>query len=115
MIWVGKGLTGWLDPEGVFHPCGYGEHHLFAHKIMDGGSPSISYDRLRFERMYIPMGSSNRENGSYIFINIDKGKPLVTDKQKKWLKENFDKLDRMQKIMVNCWLGDEFPVVESKE
>ena len=29
-----EGMSGWLDPEGIFHPCGFGEHIIYAEVIV---------------------------------------------------------------------------------
>lgn len=102
-----KGLTGWLDPKGVFHPCEYGEHRYFAEEII-GDYPFTSYDRLRDEKFYIPMGTNFNDDG-YVFLSIDKDKlePIITDEQKKWFDENFKRLDKGQQRMVGDWLYDD--------
>lgn len=100
-----KGLTGWLDPKGVFHPCEYGEHRYFAEEIIND-YPFTSYDRLREEKLFIPMGSMWNEKDSYVFLNIDQKKlePILTDEQRKWFDDNLDRLDEGQKQMVSDWL-----------
>jgi hypothetical protein len=100
-----KGLTGWLDPEGIFHPCDYGEHSIFAQEVIDD-YPYSAYDRLRYEKFFIPMGSLWDESRSYVFINIDEKiiEPIITEEQRKWFVENFNKLDLGQKEMVSDWL-----------
>lgn len=100
------GLTGWLDPEGVFHPCEYGEHRDYAMDIIDSFN---AYDKLRYEEYYIPMGADYDEDRAYVFLNIDQEKlePIITDKQRKWFDDNFDRLAKGQKEMVSDWLYDE--------
>ena len=100
------GLTGWLDPEGEFHPCNYGEHNKFAEKIIDSYG---AYSRLRDELLYIPMGAAFNEKESYVFINIDseKAEPLITQKQKEWFDKNFSRLAKGQQEMVNDWLYED--------
>ena len=99
------GLTGWLDPQGVFHPCEYGKHNEFAMEIVDSYG---AYEQLKTQ-FYIPMGADFDEDKSYVFINIDHDKlePLITDEQKKWFDDNFERLAKGQQQMVSDWLYDE--------
>ena len=103
------GLTGWLDPEGVFHPCGFSEHSEYAQKILESYNTWDAYDRIRDEKLYIPMGGDYDENDAYVFLNIDNDKlePIITDKQKKWFDDNFHRLAKGQQEMVADWLYDE--------
>lgn len=103
------GLTGWLDPKGVFHPCKYGEHNILAQEVMDSDLPYQSYEKLKEQKHYIPMGVSPDSSDSYVFIHIDQTslEPVITKEQIQWFKTNFNELDRGQKLMVFDWLEEE--------
>jgi hypothetical protein len=109
------GFTGWLDPKGIFHPCKYGEHHVLAQEIVESDFPYSSYDKLKEQMNYIPMGVSSNESQSYVFILIDEKKlePIITKEQIEWFKEHFNQLDKGQKTMVYDWLEDELKDVVS--
>lgn len=113
-----KGLTGWLDPSGVFHPCRYGKHSVLAMEVMDSDYPYTSCDRLKEDHNYIPMGVCP-DGDSYVFLNIDQKqlKPIITDEQIKWFEQHLNELDDEQKEMVLDWLEDTLSthVVTKKE
>ena len=38
---------GWIDREGIFYPVEYGQHHLFAEKVMSESiNPELSLEKL---------------------------------------------------------------------
>ncbi|KLA07118.1 hypothetical protein B4086_5594 [Bacillus cereus] len=111
---MGKGMTGWLSPEGVFHPCEYGEHSELANETV-WGSETLRKERARItyeqgsvaheqevlkELLWIPMGIprwGSQENMDYLFVSY-KGS---TAEQDKWLKENYQELSEPQQKMLN--------------
>lgn len=103
------GFTGWLDPKGIFHSCNYGEHNILAQEVMDSDLPYQSYEKLKEEKHYIPMGVASNENDSYVYISIDNDKlePNITKEQIEWLKSHYHELDKGQQIMVYDWLEEE--------
>ncbi|MFE8701044.1 hypothetical protein ACFYKX_10535 [Cytobacillus sp. FJAT-54145] len=112
------GLSGWLDPEGQFHPCSYGRHHEFAQDEMErlanlGDYPYESVDQLR-ERSYIPMGGSS--TGWYVFlpINHETYKPMVSKAQYAWFQTHWHELDAEQQEMVSDWL-EGFPTLTERK
>jgi hypothetical protein len=103
------GFTGWLDPKGVFHPCKYGEHNILAQEVIESDLPYDSYDKLKEQKHYIPMGVSPNSSESYVFIHIDEKllEPIITKEQIQWFKEHFNEFDNGQKTMVYDWLEEE--------
>lgn len=83
------GLIGWLDPEGVFHPCAWGEHHIFAEKYYDESNAE--------NEQYVKLASHKWDvKKSYAFIP-----PAgLTEVQKEWFSKHFTDLDEEQQSMV---------------
>jgi hypothetical protein len=90
------GMSGWLDPEGKFHPCGFGEHSEYAVRIMleelerDESAPlrgaKEQVGRLT-KNQHIPMSVSHLSSGSYIAILGQ-----LTQAQVDWFNRFFYKL-----------------------
>ncbi|MEH7210224.1 hypothetical protein V7094_29135 [Priestia megaterium] len=115
---MGKGLTGWLSPNGDFYPCNYGEHHELSSDIYQKNREELGNERARIsaerdrlvdvhtvlrEIMWIPMGASGQGSTTlmdYVFVSY-KG---MTDEQIAWFKENFDNLSPAQQEMVETYL-----------
>lgn len=115
---MGKGLTGWLSPNGDFYPCNYGEHNELASVTYENNREKlkavraeISYERGRVvdahtvlrEVMWIPMGSSGQGSTTlmdYVFVSY-KG---MTEEQIAWFKNNFNDLSPAQQEMVEDYL-----------
>lgn len=71
------GMSGWLDPDGVFHPCGFGEHVEYAMNIvlkehMEDASRPLRNGKEEVNNLiinqHIPMSVSNLSSGSFISI-----------------------------------------------
>lgn len=121
---MNEGMTGWLSPEGQFHPCGYGEHYDLASELVqehvnkeevkekrketfeNTGRPITSERGLLELMTWIPMGVpkwGSQPSKDYLFINYKVG---VTENQKKWFEENKDTLSVTQLQMVREALED---------
>ena len=83
------GLIGWLDPKGVFHPCEWGEHYIFAEQHYDAENAE--------NEQYVKLASHKWDiKKSYAFIP-----PAgLTDVQQQWFAEHFHELDAEQQSMV---------------
>lgn len=110
------GLTGWLSPKGEFLPCKHGEHYVLAQEVTHSDFPYSSYNKLKEQLHYIPMGVNNDPDKSYVFIHIDSNaqEPIITNEQIKWFEENMQLLDKGQKEMVMDWLEDELAEEKSE-
>ena len=115
---MGKGLTGWLSPNGDFHACNYGEHHELSSEVYEKNREELGNARARIsaerdrlvdvhtvlrEVMWIPMGASGQGSTTlmdYVFVSY-KG---MSDEQIVWFKENFDKLSPAQQEMIETYL-----------
>lgn len=82
-----EGMSGWLNPEGEFFACGFGEHVVYASEMME----RMEVDELA-ENNHVPM--SHDSSSSYSHIGI-LGK--LTEKQIEWFDLWFDKLSSEQK------------------
>ncbi|AYP68147.1 hypothetical protein PQE75_gp015 [Bacillus phage vB_BcoS-136] len=116
---MGKGLTGWLAPNGIFHACEYGEHYQLANELIwnnkelarekvrisgEKGTVAHETDVLR-ELLWIPMGIpkwGSQENMDYLFIS-HLGR---TDEQIKWFNENYNSLSETQQKMLEEHIDD---------
>ena len=83
------GLSGWLTPEGKFHPCEHGEHWKFASHVMEQDKDTLHH------MQYVSMGSVGNyfKTYSHLFIPIDG----LTDNQKAWFEKHYRYLDVEQK------------------
>lgn len=95
------GMSGWLDPEGVFHPCGFGEHVQYALEIFNN-EESTSFRPCYKEEMdelalnqHIPMSTEDMSSNSFISIL---GK--LTPSQVEWFNRFFYKLSSAQRTAV---------------
>lgn len=86
------GMSGWLDPDGVFHPCGFGEHVKYAlemeEKLLDGNQ---AIDTVAANQ-HIAMSVSEQSSFSHIGILAD-----LTSKQIEWFNRFFYKLSPAQR------------------
>lgn len=95
-----RGMSGWLDPEGVFHPCGFGEHVQYALDLYNRGQEqwkSCSTDEMEslLENQHISMSNGEQSNGGFISIL---GK--LTLPQIEWFNRFFFKLSPTQRWTV---------------
>ncbi|PLS18936.1 hypothetical protein CVD28_00620 [Bacillus sp. M6-12] len=115
----GKGLTGWLSPEGEFSPCEYGEHYKLATEIVYGNN-DLNRERVRIghekgtvidgeealkELLWIPMGVpkwGGQSDMDYLFIS-HLGR---TEAQIKWFEENYENLSETQKEKLEEHIND---------
>ena len=108
----GKGMTGWLSPDGVFYECSYGEHYKFAQELMST-NPELDSERIRIgheqgtvihgeialrELEWIPMGVPSNGRGGVDYIHI----PLEgrTEEQIEWFEENYYHLSELQQSIL---------------
>lgn len=116
---MGKGMTGWLSPTGVFHPCEYGEHSQLASETV-WGSETLQKERVRLtheqgsvahtedvlkELLWIPMGIprwGSQANMDYLFVSY-KGS---TAEQDKWLQEHYQELSEPQQKLLDAHYED---------
>jgi hypothetical protein len=114
-----KGISGWLSPLGNFIYANYGEHDKVARELEEYNKINPIYDTLynfnivHGERLletlgYIKfvcrwLGGSVRE--SYVFFpQIFGYRDDITDKQIKWMEENYENMSDFQKKYVNDYL-----------
>lgn len=87
-----QGMSGWLSPTGKFYPCGFGEHSIFAMKVLENKYEyDVSSDIAR-QNSFIPMSVDERSEFSHLSINEG-----ITPEQMEWFNKFFYKLSRMQK------------------
>lgn len=100
-----EGKSGWLSPEGRFYPCKYGDHWDKARKILHKLGITYAFapeDKLRKMFQWVSMESSY--GSSYVSIATkDDGVCDYTDKQIKWLKRNYKKLDKDQQEYLDMY------------
>jgi hypothetical protein len=76
-----SGLNGWLSPNGEFVFCGYGEHYQFIEDNNDIDTDDyFSFTHPEYDN-----------EPSLVFVPTN-----VTEKQKKWISENWLKMDLQQ-------------------
>lgn len=111
---MGKGLTGWLSPDGVFYPCAYGEHSELASECM-WSDTKLKQERVRLsheqgtvvhatevlkELLWIVMGMpkwGSHPSHDYIFLSH----LGTTKEQDDWLQANYGQLSEPQQKMVD--------------
>jgi hypothetical protein len=90
-----QGMSGWLDPQGVFHPCGFGEHVKFALDILNKdeehyrGSDEVGE---LVSNQYIPMSVMHLSTNGFISILGE-----LTPEQITWFDMFFFKLAPSQR------------------
>jgi len=87
-----EGMSGWLDPEGVFYPCAFGEHTSYAVQLFDRENRDVwtsGRDEMRNLTLnqHIPMSTWESSSQGYIAILGD-----LTEKQVDWFNQFFFKL-----------------------
>ncbi|MEH7502949.1 hypothetical protein V7152_13225 [Neobacillus drentensis] len=92
----GMGLNGWLDPNGIFYECKYGEHHVLASHLQTTG------DALQ-DKNWININSTRHPTGVTEGIVGITAKP--TTKQIKWINENMENFDTHQINDINIAKG----------
>lgn len=115
---MGKGLTGWLSPDGVFYSCNYGEHNELSSQLYEKNQEELGAERAKLtaergrvadvhtvlrEVLWIPMGASGQGSTTlmdYVFVSY-KG---MTNEQIIWFKENFKELSPVQQEMIETYL-----------
>ncbi|RPK19989.1 hypothetical protein [Paenibacillus xylanexedens] len=94
------GLSGWLDPNGTFHPCGFGEHVKYALDFAEKAGEefrvmgSEDIEKLNANQ-HIPMSLNGQSASSFIGILAD-----LTAPQIEWFNRFFFKLAPMQRSVV---------------
>lgn len=88
-----EGMSGWLDPNGIFHPCEFGEHGIYAREKLQIFEQNVS-DVLA-QNQHIPMSVDERSHHSNIAIF-----GVITQEQLNWFNRFFDKLSFTQKSTV---------------
>lgn len=95
------GMSGWLDPEGVFHPCGFGRHVEYVLELLNSDldapfKSAHSGEIMEFaENQHIPMSNTEQSSGAFISILGD-----LTPPQVEWFNLFFFKLSSVQKSAV---------------
>ena len=84
-----EGMCGWLNPEGEFFPCGFGEHNLYALNVLQKYEDDLS---IIAQNQHIPMSVDEQSSFSHIGIFGE-----ITEKQLAWFNRFFDKLSSKQK------------------
>lgn len=92
------GMSGWLDPEGVFHPCGFGEHVKYALDLLNQDldapfKPAYSDEMHELsENQHISMSNGEQSVGGFISILGQLTPPQVV-----WFNRFFFKLSPTQR------------------
>lgn len=89
----GNGMSGWLNPEGEFFPCGFGEHNIYAMNTMQEYNEDLE---VFAENQHIPMSVNDQSSFSHIGILGQ-----ITEPQLKWFNRFFDKLSSNQKSILS--------------
>ncbi len=108
----GKGVNGWLTPEGKFYPCGLWENSKMADRLVEKfnlvsekrracvDNPysllMFSHNFLRRKKMFVSLVSSVNHSTVEMCIDYENAEVHVTDKQIKWLQDNHDELSATQ-------------------
>lgn len=92
-------MSGWLDPDGIFHPCGFGDHVKYALELLNReeaqkGWTSASTDEMEELMMNQHISMSNGEQSTGGFISILGN---ITSQQVDWFNRFFYKLSGSQK------------------
>jgi hypothetical protein len=87
-----KGMSGWLDPDGVFHPCGFGQHVDYALEIINKDADfftPVHSDEMEdlAQNSHIPMSVVGQSTGSFVSILGQ-----ITPPQVDWFNRFFFKL-----------------------
>jgi hypothetical protein len=93
------GMSGWLDPEGIFHPCGFGEHTVYALNLINkeeekNGWKNANTDEMEvlMENQHISMSVMEQSTGSFMSILGQ-----LTPPQVEWFDRFFYKLAPTQR------------------
>jgi hypothetical protein len=95
------GMSGWLDPDGVFHPCGFGEHVKYALDLFndeDNRWKNVGSDEMEelATNQHIPLSNGEQSTGGFISILGQLTPPQVT-----WFNRFFYKLSSTQKTALS--------------
>lgn len=86
-----EGVSGWLNPEGQFYPCGFGEHSRYAREVLEIMDIDVDSEDVANDG-HIPMSCNEQSTLSHIGILGD-----ITESQLEWFNRFFYKLSSSQK------------------
>jgi hypothetical protein len=92
----GRGISGILTPDGVFHKCGNAEHYIIAESI----DPIVQHSCIYFSSSLIGDGG-----GVVSLSPFRKPEFAMTDLQEEWIEDNIGFFEHSQVEMYNNIFG----------